>query len=135
MSPILIAEDNDQDYEVFTEVAMELGCQYPLRRSVTGDQCIDLLSGPEAINPLVVVLDLNMPGMDGREVLSILREDKVRSTLPVVVLSTSANPKDIKACYAGGANSYHCKPLEAPRYRDLIRNILQYWMSAEVVQR
>ncbi len=133
LAPILVAEDNDQDYEVFTEVAKELGCPRPLRRSVTGEQCVDLLSGPGAINPLVLFLDLNMPGMDGREVLNKLREDKNRGVLPVVVLSTSSNPKDIQACYADGANSYHCKPLEAPRYRELIRNMLQYWISAEVV--
>lgn len=128
--PILIAEDNDQDFEVIAEVIDEIGSFYPVRRVVTGEQCLELLERTEPLRPAFLLLDLNMPGLDGRDVLQAIRESTKLPRFPVIVFSTSSSPKDLGICYASGANSYHLKPVEALKFRQIVRTIISYWGEA-----
>ncbi|GAB5521002.1 MAG: response regulator [Rhodothermales bacterium] len=128
---IIVAEDNDLDFDEICEALQRMDAPYPVARATTGEACIDLLDTlPTA--PTLVLLDLNLPGMDGREVLENLRQHRSEA-LPVVVFTTSTNPTDISACYERGANSYHLKPLEVPAFRETVQTIVRYWMEEAVL--
>src|SRR5690606_1930415 len=79
--------------------------------------------------PAVVLLDLNLPKLNGREVLQAIRSDPATRSLPVVVLTTSAEPFDVDAVYELGANSYIQKPVEFERFVDAVRQIGLYWLT------
>ena len=78
----------------------------------------------------MLLLDLNTPGDDGREVLRQMRIDEVLCTLPVVVLSASPDPRDLAFCYANGANAYHIKPVDHAAHRRVLRDIFNYWLGS-----
>jgi CheY-like chemotaxis protein len=78
----------------------------------------------------LIVLDLNLPGTDGREVLAELKQDKNLKTIPVVIFTTSSNPKDVEGCYQYGVNGYLIKPMDTQRLRQLVQIFLDYWFEA-----
>ena len=78
-------------------------------------------------------MDLNLPGTDGREVLIALKQSQTLKTIPVVVLSTSSNPKDIAACYQSGVNSYMLKPMNIDALKDSVQILLDYWFKITVL--
>lgn len=84
-------------------------------------KCIECL-------PDVILLDLNMPHMNGIEVLDVIRAEKHTRHIPVVMLSTSADERDIQACYEHGANAYVVKPLELDQFRAAMNAIKQFWV-------
>lgn len=132
---VLVAEDSDEDYETVEEAARGAGLAHPLRRASTGDTCLELLRGGPAgpLRPAVVLLDLNMPGMDGRQALVAIRADPTLRDLPVVVLSTSANPRDVAYCYAHGANAYHVKPVRHGEHLRMLQDLFHYWLASVVL--
>ena len=83
--------------------------------------------------PSLVLLDLNLPGLDGREVLSQVKQDETLRSIPVVVLSTSNNPKDIRAYYQTGVNSYLIKPINAIEFKRTMQVFMEYWFDAIVL--
>ena len=76
-----------------------------------------------------MLLDLNLPKLDGREVLHAIRNHAATSSLPVVMLTTSAEPGDVDALYALGANSYIQKPVDFERFVEVVRHVGQYWLA------
>jgi len=132
---VLVVEDSDEDFDTVLEVLQTLGLGGRVRRATTGDHCLALLRGQAgriALQPGFVLLDLNLPGLDGRDTLAEIRGDATLARLPVVVLSTSADPRDVAHCYARGANAYHVKPTSYPDYIQLLLRLLGYWL-VEVV--
>lgn len=77
-----------------------------------------------------MLLDLNTPGDDGRDVLRAIRENAQLRTMPLVVLSTSDNPRDLEFCYQSGANAYHTKPMSFPAHLQTLRRIFDYWLGS-----
>ena len=80
--------------------------------------------------PCLVLLDLNLPGMNGLQLLEELRSVEQPPTIPVVILSTSKNPRDLAACYRLGAAGYLCKPLSLELYTSKMLKLTQYWFDA-----
>ena len=78
----------------------------------------------------MVLLDLNLPGIDGRTVLETLKKDPKLQALPVIVLSTSSSTRDVEHCYQLGANGYLTKPIRYAALEDKLRLALQYWLEA-----
>ena len=74
-------------------------------------------------------MDLNTPGTDGREALAAIKADPALRACPVVIFSTSADPRDLAACYAAGANAYHVKPTRYPDHLRLVVDLLRYWLG------
>jgi CheY-like chemotaxis protein len=130
--PILVLEDSDEDFDTLLEAAGKTGIRNPIRRASTGDDCLRLLDvvESEAAQPVVILLDLNTPGMDGRGALAAIRQRLGLRQLPVVVLSTSANPVDVAYCYAHGANAYHVKPIGYAEHLQVLAQIMTYWLAA-----
>ena len=132
---ILLVEDNPDDVELTRIAFAEAGSGYAIRVVTDGAQALDYLLARGAhadrdINdvPALVLLDLNLPKLNGREVLQGIRENPVTRSLPVVVLTTSAEPMDVGSVYELGANSYIQKPVEFERFVDVVRQIGLYWL-------
>ena len=133
---ILLVEDNPDDAELTRIAFEEAGSQHRLHVVRDGVEALDYLflrgqfvAREPAEMPAMVLLDLNLPRLDGREVLQALRAEPATQALPVIVLTTSAEPFDIDDVYALGANSYIQKPVEFDRFIDAVRQIEAYWLA------
>lgn len=135
MKPILVVEDNDEDYASIIEALQRAQITNPVQRLTDGETCLAQLTerGRRRLAPSLLLLDLNLPGMDGRTLLTEIKGDPLLRSLPVVILTTSANPVDVAACYQHGANGYHLKPLEVPAFRQVIQDIAYYWLDKVIL--
>lgn len=124
---VLVAEDSDEDFETLREAMELVPGTHGLSRAFNGDRCLEMLRR-QVPHPTLLLLDLNLPGTDGRDALQRIRADGALRTMPVVVLSTSANPRDVDFCYAEGANAYHVKPVQYPDHLALLVATLDYWL-------
>jgi CheY-like chemotaxis protein len=133
---VLYAED-DPDDRLLAEIAhRESGVPNPLIFVADGEEALHYLrrSGqyagrPDAIQPGVVLLDLNMPGIGGRETLNLIKADRVLRRTPVVILTTSSAQVDIVASYDAGANSYIVKPSAFGSLVKLFEGLSAYWFE------
>lgn len=137
---ILLVEDNPDDVELTRIAFAEAGSEHRLTVVSDGAEALDFLFArgahvgrASADLPAVVLLDLNLPKVNGREVLQAIRAHHATRSLPVVVLTTSAEPFDVDAVYELGANSYIQKPVEFERFVDAVRQIGLYWLSLNQV--
>lgn len=137
---ILIVEDNDVDYRQTIRAFREAHLANPVYRCVDGEDALDFLfhrgrySDPKsAPRPSIILLDLNMPGTGGREVLAQIKADPELRSIPVIVLTTSEAPVDIEACYQAGANSYVKKPVGFENYIRAVRMLDQYWFHIAIL--
>lgn len=135
---ILVAEDSDEDFDILKWAFAEAGIPNPLVRARSGEAVltsVNTLAESEAGLPALVILDLNLIGMDGRAVLSNLKQDPELRKIPVLVFSTSDNPRDVESCYQTGANAYSLKPLDLDRFVGFARQIKEYWLTYTVLPR
>lgn len=135
LRPILVVEDNAEDFTALSRAFRRQALPNPVVRCEDGDQALEYLQGygkakdwPQTL-PAIVLLDLNLPGTDGREVLEALKKDPQLKTIPVIVFSTSSSARDIEYCYRLGANSYLTKPIEYAMLEEKIRLTMQYWLD------
>jgi two-component system response regulator len=133
--PILLVEDNPDDVELTRIAFAQAKIANPLHVAGNGADALDYLFGrgeyadcPRHEQPSLVLLDLNMPRMDGREVLQAIRADIATRSLPVVVMTTSTEPFDVEACYSLGANSYIRKPVDFDQFMRAVKQVGMYWL-------
>ncbi len=138
--PILIVEDNDYDFDQTVRAFQASRMANPIFRCVNGDDALDFLyrrgeySDPaSAPRPSIVLLDLKLPGTDGYEVLEIVKADPELRSIPVVMLTTSEDERDIQACYRAGANTYIRKPVTFDGYLEAVQRLEQYWFQIAVL--
>lgn len=136
LKTLLVVEDSDEDYEMLGWAFKKMAVETRVFRCTTGDDALDFLyqSGKYADPaiapcPTLILLDLNLPGTDGREVLAQIKQDKNLKLIPVVILTTSSNPKDIEGCYNIGANSYVIKPVDYQKFLNEIEQFYRYWFE------
>ena len=132
LRPVLVVEDNDLDYEALVWALGEApGVR--LIRCFDGEQVKKYFAGSEGggngAAPALILLDLNLPGMKGIQVLEFIRKSAIGGSLPVVILSSSSNPVEIEECYRSGANSYFVKPLELQELKSLVTLLMDYWLE------
>ena len=132
---ILIIEDSDEDFETIERIVRQTGLARILR-ATNGEGGLRLLRD-EMKNHCIelILLDLNMPGLDGRDTLHEIKTDENLRLVPVVVFTTSSNPRDIQSCYCNGANSYHLKPLDLHDFEAVVETIVDYWLNKNVSYR
>jgi CheY-like chemotaxis protein len=133
---VLVVEDNDDDYETVIEAARRAGISNQLRRAVSGTECMAILM--ECLQhgstlPALVLLDLNTPSADGRDALRQIREHGALLMTPLVVLSASANPRDVATAYSNGANAYHIKPVNYVTHLEILQTIFGYWFTHAIL--
>lgn len=131
--PVLVVEDSEEDFQTVLDAARCAALPHPIVRARSGGECLRLLRGSPRARASLVLLDLNTHGDDGREALREIRSDDSLKELPVVVLSASANPRDLQHCYAQGANAYHVKPVDHAQHLQVLRSIFAYWLGSVVL--
>ena len=137
---ILIVEDSPEDFQATRRALINAGLHNSIRHCEDGDEALDYLFQrgefvePEnaAPRPGIILLDLNLPGTDGRDVLAAIKQDAELKHIPVIVLTTSSDPRDIEACYKAGANSYVQKPVGLDSFMDAIQRLHDYWFEIVV---
>jgi CheY-like chemotaxis protein len=130
---ILLVEDNPGDVFLFAR-ALESGappCR--LRTVANGKEAVDFLkktgSYAEETRPDLVVLDLNLPLLSGREVLKKIKSDPALQEIPVVIFSSSSDPRDVHQSYQLQANAYLVKDAAADRFRDIVLALARFWSA------
>ncbi|WP_404365454.1 response regulator [Corallococcus coralloides] len=134
MKPLLLVEDSDPDAEALMRIAKRLPLPVPVVRVRDGEDALDYLfrrgAHAEAERPVLILLDLHMPGISGREVLSTLKADPVLRSIPVIIFSSSVESRDVDGAYADGANSYLFKPEVGPQLQATAEALHAFWFKA-----
>jgi CheY-like chemotaxis protein len=134
LPPLLIVEDSDEDFEAFKRFIKRSSQSIPLRRCTNGEQALAFLRqighsdrGEKEPYPSLIVLDLNLPGTDGREVLRQIKQDRTLQQIPIVIFTTSDHPKDREDCFQFGIMRYMVKPINIEQLKRDIQTIIDYW--------
>jgi len=133
---ILMVEDSPEDVEATIRALRKTRLANPVHACHSGDDALEYLyrqgryTDPDAApRPCMILLDLNLPGTDGRDVLMQIKNDEGLRRIPVVVLTSSSDPKDVQECYDAGANSYLAKPVDLPGFMRAIERLADYWFE------
>lgn len=133
LAEILLVEDNEGDIELTKEAFHEAKFRNNLHVAEDGDEALDYLfkrNGNEAaITPDIILLDLNLPGTDGREILEIIKGDTYLKVIPVIVLTSSSADKDIVESYGLHCNCYIVKPVDASKFMDIMQYVENFWVD------
>jgi CheY-like chemotaxis protein len=134
--PLLIVEDSNEDFAALQRILQQSLKVVPIQRCINGEQLLAYLYhtgiylDPDlAPRPGVILLDLNLPGANGREVLRRIKQDQQLKTIPVVILTTSNNPKDIEECYQFGVTGYIVKPINYAQLKREVQKLIDYWVE------
>jgi CheY-like chemotaxis protein len=137
--PLLVIEDSDEDFAAFERIIRKLSLFQKIYRCTSGDDALDFLrqmgsyTDADAPRPSMILLDLNLPGTDGREVLEEIKQDELLRVIPVVIFTTSDNPRDVDVCYQNGANGYIVKPIDVKKLTKTVQVIVDYWFEANTL--
>lgn len=130
---ILFVEDNEGDIVLTLEALKEAKIHNHVTVMRDGEQAIQYLKKEgeykNAETPDLILLDINLPRMDGKEVLANIKKDRQLMIIPVVILTTSDSEKDIMESYNNHANCYITKPVDFKKFMDVIQTIKTFWIS------
>lgn len=132
---VILAEDDEDDRFLISRALNSLCCQTSLQAVHDGEELLGLLrdckaeSGRASAFPHLILLDLNMPRMDGREALAELKSDPILCMTPAIVLSTSNLEEDVTRCYELGANAYIVKPKAYGQLVETMQVLIGYWAN------
>lgn len=130
---ILLVEDNPGDIRLTQEVLKDGKICNNLSIVMDGEEAMSFLKKTDkykdAVTPDIILLDLNLPKKDGRQVLAEIKSDPVLKIIPVIVLTTSSAEQDILNTYANHANAYITKPVDFDQFINVIRNFENFWLT------
>lgn len=131
---ILLVDDNDADARLVQEALDEGDHPAFLHRAATGEQALEMLREAGATGlmerlPDLVLLDLNLPGLHGLEVLGTIKSDPALLRIPVVVLTSSAARRDVMQAYGAHANAYLVKPDDFEQFVELVATVRRHWLE------
>ncbi|MCW3093047.1 MAG: two-component system response regulator [Ferruginibacter sp.] len=135
MSPIhiLLVEDNEGDIILTREALNMGGVNHEVSIVRDGEQAIKFLNKEDinykAKRPDLILLDINLPRIDGFEVLSYIKKNEQLKTIPVIMLTTSTSEKDVLASYKNHANCYISKPVDLDKFFEVVQKIEHFWNS------
>lgn len=138
---ILLVEDSEDDYESTLRAFKKAELHNPVHWCQSGSDAIDFLkrrgaySESDNADPGLIMLDLNMPGLDGRRTLQIIKEDTAIRQIPVLIFTTSADQKDVDRCYQMGANTYVQKPTNFEDLVGVVQRLKAYWFEIALFAR
>ena len=135
--PILLVEDNPMDIDMNKRAFARRKVANPIEVAIDGDEALAWLPRWEAGAPLpvIILLDLKLPKVDGLEVLRQLKSHPQFHTIPVVVLTSSNEDRDIQTAYKLGTNSYITKPVDFDKFLDVAGHIEIYWLAVNTPPR
>ncbi len=130
--PIMMVEDNPMDVDLTLQAFQEQGLSNPFIVCRDGEEALSFIdahgSAEDPQIPIIILLDLRLPKVDGIEVLRQARQHPVWKQVPVIILTTSQQDTDIESAYQLGANSYIVKPVDFVKFTDVVRTIKVYWL-------
>ncbi|MAS94786.1 MAG: hypothetical protein CMO55_16430 [Verrucomicrobiales bacterium] len=128
---ILLAEDSEDDVYLIKRAIRDEELPFHLTIATDGVEAMEMLAEKSSSGnlPKLILLDVNMPRMNGFEVLDAVKADPQYRQLPVVMLTSSSRDEDILQSYAKGASSYISKPSRYQEFRDMIANFSHYWTN------
>jgi len=126
---ILLVEDNPADVRLTVEALKDVRVRNRLRVARDGVEAMAMLRSDSAPRPDLILLDLNLPRKDGREVLQEIKQDEALRHIPVVILTTSQAEQDILQCYRLRANAFVTKPVEIDQFFHVVRSMEQFWLE------
>ena len=129
--PILLVEDDSIDAMTVQRAFRDLKVTNPLKRTVNGEDALAFLRDPNNDKPCMILLDLNMPKMNGTEFLGVAKEDSSLREIPVIVLTTSGEERDIVESFRQSVAGYIIKPVDYSKFLDAVRTIQAYWSLSQ----
>ena len=133
--PILLVEDNPLDIDLTLRAFKKQGLLNPIQVARDGEEAVSWIGRWEAgeAMPLIVLMDLKLPKIGGLEVLRRFKNQPKLKLIPIVVLTSSAEDKDITTAYEYGANSYIVKPVDFDKFTSVAAEIELYWLGTTVL--
>ncbi len=136
---LLIVDDDTGRVSLLQTLIQDMGLSHRCHCCRNGEEALEFLyrRAPfqQAPRPDLVLLDLNMPGMDGCEVLRRIKSDDQLRSIPVVMLSSSRSERDVEACYSAHANAYIRKPMDLEGNMAVLRHLNDFWNDCELASR
>jgi two-component system, response regulator len=127
---LLLVEDNPNDVELILHVFKKYNLDNSIKVARDGAEALEFLSSGDAHSlPRVILLDLKLPKVNGLEVLGKVKSDSRTKSIPVVVLTSSREDRDLSACYELGVNSYIVKPVDSTKFTEAVRQLGLYWLG------
>lgn len=130
---VLLIEDDMIETMKFKRTVSKLPVQHTIVEAKNGEEALEVLEQKDRL-PDIILLDLNMPKINGIEFLSILKNNDTLRYIPTIVLTTSSNQKDLLECYKIGIAGYVMKPLKYEDYVEKITRVLAYWSCNELIK-
>ena len=130
--PILLVEDDDVDVMTMRRALKDLHVTNPLYVAGDGEAGLSVLRDPAKPRPCVILLDLNMPRMNGIEFLRVVKADQHLRSIPVIVLTTSREESDRVETFSLSVAGYMIKPADYRQFVDVVRTIDLYWTLSEL---
>lgn len=133
---VLLIEDDPNDAEMIIRTLKKNGWDKSLKHVEDGARAMQVLEEVKQQGkkyPKLIILDLSMPKVNGSEVLEVLKGNEGTNAIPVVVLTSSMEERDLKRCYGLGVNSYVVKPVEYAEFSKTIKKIGRYWIELNLI--
>lgn len=130
--PILLVEDDRVDAMTVKRAMRDLQVNRSVAHSTNGEEAMKYLTSPDTEKPFIILLDLNMPKMNGIEFLKAMKAHPDLKTIPVIVLTTSKEQRDILDSFEFGASGYMVKPVDYSKFVEIINRVVTYWNSSEL---
>ncbi len=137
---VLLVEDNTRDVRLMQHVLARLGIPHDVRVVSSGEQALaylrreDVYRAPDAAPcPDLILLDLELPGMSGHDVLRYCKQDARFKCIPVAVFATSEEPEEVRRAYADGANVYLRKPMEFLQLLSVFKQLNTFWFDLVIL--
>jgi CheY-like chemotaxis protein len=126
---ILLVEDNPADVRLTAEVFQQARLRNTLHVAEDGETALAMLRDPARARPDLILLDLNLPGIDGREVLQEIKSDPALRAIPVCILTTSRVDSDVLDAYQPHTSCYIVKPVDLDQFIAVVRQIEEFWFA------
>lgn len=131
-SPVLLVEDDAVDVMTVKRCFKQLKISNQLLIANNGEEALQLLAQSGLVTPCLILLDINMPKMNGLELLRRLKEVVTLKKIPVVMLTSSKEESDVEKCFERGVAGYMVKPIEYPQFVEIIELLCTYWSKSEL---
>ncbi len=132
LKPIMLVEDDSADVLIIKRALKELNIENELVNAGNGEEALEYLKNGENERPCIILLDLNMPKMNGIEFLEEAKSDEELKSIPVVALTTSESSQDITRCFKLGIVGYIVKPVDYKKFVKAVRIVDIYWMLSKI---
>lgn len=133
---ILMVEDSREDFDAASAALCKVGLPLPVRRCMTGEEATAFLENNDgAALPDLILLDLGLPGENGREVLERIKSNENTRHIPIIILSVSNDRHDVEVCYERGASGYLHKPESPEDFDGMAKTLKSFWFDQALLPR